>query len=562
MQKDAITGDEIVYPPAGYSYLLYHRYDINFEHAPFLKMWMALPYFFLQPKLEPKSVENSSQWDFGRDFFFKNNGSRTEELLLSARMMILLLTAGFALFLFWGIKRWWGIPAACISTCIYAFSPNILANGRLATLDSGVMVFMFVALYFFISWWKKPGYLYAILTGIAFGVAQTAKFTALFLVPVFLITGLVYILFYIRKKFWNPQRAVQLGVGLFSAFLSIWLIYGISAYQTPPEWVSSKIQEVVPATNDALKTPADLVRLFNGNDLTRPLAVYGLGILRSYTYTKGPITNFLQYLWGDFSEYGWWYYYLAAYVVKEPLPILLALPLALILIVYVSLKKKKVDLPLAGIIIAVILTGGLMSLGNLNIGLRYFLPVFPLIYTILGYAAMLLFKYVRSKTKQIQIALGSLLIVLGGWLVWENVRIFPSYLAYFNQLAGGPEKGYAYLIDSNIDWGQGLVQLATWAKAHPDKKLYIDYFGQGELSHYLKDIEYENWHVARGFPEDGYLAISVNYFTTSKYWKNKGNETVSYEPLEQVEPLARIGYAMNVYGPEQFEEARLLESQK
>ena len=35
----------------------------------------------------------------------------------------------------------------------------------------------------------------------------------------------------------------------------------------------------------------------------------------------------------------------------------------------------------------------------------------------------------------------------------------PSYAQYFNGLVGGPEHGYEYVVDSNVDWGQDLPAL-------------------------------------------------------------------------------------------------------
>ncbi|MEE8390250.1 MAG: hypothetical protein V3S14_05555, partial [Anaerolineae bacterium] len=40
------------------------------------------------------------------------------------------------------------------------------------------------------------------------------------------------------------------------------------------------------------------------------------------------------------------------------------------------------------------------------------------------------------------------------------MRLSPHYLAYFNELAGGPAGGWRYLADSNTDWGQAYKDLA------------------------------------------------------------------------------------------------------
>jgi len=39
----------------------------------------------------------------------------------------------------------------------------------------------------------------------------------------------------------------------------------------------------------------------------------------------------------------------------------------------------------------------------------------------------------------------------------SSLRVYPHQLAYFNELAGGPENGWRHLLGSNFDWGQDLL---------------------------------------------------------------------------------------------------------
>jgi hypothetical protein len=43
-------------------------------------------------------------------------------------------------------------------------------------------------------------------------------------------------------------------------------------------------------------------------------------------------------------------------------------------------------------------------------------------------------------------------------------------MSYFNEAVGGPENGHAYLVDSNIDWGQDLFFLRRWLDKHPEAR--------------------------------------------------------------------------------------------
>ncbi|MGH7858875.1 MAG: hypothetical protein ACREQY_16235, partial [Candidatus Binatia bacterium] len=58
------------------------------------------------------------------------------------------------------------------------------------------------------------------------------------------------------------------------------------------------------------------------------------------------------------------------------------------------------------------------------------------------------------------------------------LRHHPHHLAYFNELTGGPAHGGEYLIDSNLDWGQDLKNLAAWLRAErPGESVGLAYFG-------------------------------------------------------------------------------------
>jgi hypothetical protein len=83
-------------------------------------------------------------------------------------------------------------------------------------------------------------------------------------------------------------------------------------------------------------------------------------------------------------------------------------------------------------------------------------------------------------------------VVFGLLLAWhavEALRIAPDFLAYFNELAGGPARGYQHLVDSSLDWGQDLPPLKQWldheglqGPGHPP--VYLSYFGNARPAYY------------------------------------------------------------------------------
>src|SRR5439155_865573 len=70
--------------------------------------------------------------------------------------------------------------------------------------------------------------------------------------------------------------------------------------------------------------------------------------------------------------------------------------------------------------------------------------------------------------------------------VVASVSTWPHYLAYFNQLAGGPRQAYRHLVDSSLDWGQDLPGLARWLQRNVPSgtPVYLSYFGTGNPDYY------------------------------------------------------------------------------
>ena len=82
---------------------------------------------------------------------------------------------------------------------------------------------------------------------------------------------------------------------------------------------------------------------------------------------------------------------------------------------------------------------------------------------------------------------GLLLLTAVGWAAVDSLRIWPNYLAYFNQIAGGPRQAYKHLVDSSLDWGRDLPGLKKWLDEkdrNRDQPVYLAYFGMGEPKHY------------------------------------------------------------------------------
>jgi len=173
------------------------------------------------------------------------------------------------------------------------------------------------------------------------------------------------------------------------------------------------------------------------------------------------------------------------------------------------------------------------------------LPVFPFTFILVAYILSLWLKPPYLKIKSLFLAF------LIGWQMSSVISIYPHFLAYFNELAGGPDNGYLYAVDSNLDWGQDLKRLKKWIDDNQVNQIYLDYFGGGDAEYYLKE-KFLPWWGERNpqeLPKNSYLAISATQLQGGRGIAVKGYEgpTGYYNWLNSYNPVAKIGYSIFVY---------------
>ena len=143
-----------------------------------------------------------------------------------------------------------------------------------------------------------------------------------------------------------------------------------------------------------------------------------------------------------------------------------------------------------------------------DLGIRHVLPVYPLLFLLVGYAI--------SKCQKWRYVFVALFI----WLLAVMIAAYPYYISYFNNLAGGSYNGYKITNDSNLDWGQDLPRIASYIKNNNLKNIYIDYAWDGgsALDYFLGKGDYKllsDWSAGDG----GYAIINSSDFDTSTQYK-------------------------------------------
>jgi hypothetical protein len=213
------------------------------------------------------------------------------------------------------------------------------------------------------------------------------------------------------------------------------------------------------------------------------------GLLDVYGWTRGR----KAFLMGKKSLTGWWYYFPVTMAVKTPLAILVG---CVAFLIWCFRSKKGGSAYSAWTMLALTVFPGmylaLAMASNVNVGLRHVLAVYPFIYISLGVFASRVWKSGEA------VARLAIVILLAG-LATETAFGYPDYISFFNLAVGGQRGGAALFRDTNIDWGQDLPALADWQKRHPDRQLYLLYWGSADPRYY--GIHYVNLPQSMA-PED------------------------------------------------------------
>jgi len=519
----SLTSDEGPQLTSGYAYLTTGdpqliEYD---GHPPLVKVWNALPLLFVPDLGSPAAAPSwhspdpiSLLW-VTQEFFYPYHP--LERIVIPPRAM----TALLGVLLLAVIYRWaaelFGARAGLLALFLATFDPNLLAHASLATNDLAVTLACTATLFACWCFLQRPTLRRALVTGLVLGLSQSTKINAMLLLP---IVGLFLLVQMVRlyraphreplwRFFW--QSCALCG----AAALTLWATYGFE------------------------------LRLVAGLPFPLPAGSHLLLFERVLKATGGGHPAFLM---GKLSTEGWWTYFPVAFAIKTPLPTLLLMLAGAVAALIAPRRCWKDTLPLW---LFTVLYGAFVIYSRLNIGYRHLLPVIPLLYVGLASRA---WRIADSKFHVSSITHYAFRITHYGLLAWltlGTLSLAPHYLAHFNELVGGPDEGYRYLVDSNLDWGQVFKELARYQQEHQTGTVLISTHIEYEdalRSYGLDFAPLPPLHAAPGVlprrfnPAPGVYAIST---TTLQGILTADPEM--YDWFRQREPDAKLGHALFVY---------------
>jgi Dolichyl-phosphate-mannose-protein mannosyltransferase len=517
----SVTIDEFAYLPNGLAWVNRAQPVRPDGNPPLFKALPALSVLSLEPRFDPEWLRSEKNfWTIGR-LFMRANAARYHELYSRARLVPLAFLGLTCIFACAIAVRLYGALGGTLASALLALEPNVLAHGTLVTPDIFFSSAMLLALLVFLWFVEGPTKLRAATLGAALALTCLFKLTGLLLIAVLLLSVIIS-REYSRRLVatlpaWHDPKFtfIILGttfVGLHTGYLFRGSLSTFSDVNVgwPPLLALKHYAPWLPTL-----LPAEFIETLD----------FQIGE-RGYP----------AYLDGVFNQVGFVDYYVRAIFYKTPLALLIGVFLATVL----GGRPTRRELPL--LIVFAALIAGFSVLRFKNIGVRYILFAFPLLCVWSGR----LVTVVRQRSVRGAAAILVSVGIVGG-ATWAEVTSWPNHLAYFNALAGGPAAGHRHLLDSNIDWGQGLIRLKHFIAERRIDSLDLAYGGRVDPAIY--EIQYATLYDA-GRISHRWVAVSTNLLFGRSYFVNGSAlwpQQDAYAALRARSPATRLDYSLWVF---------------
>lgn len=381
-------------------------------------------------------------------------------------------------------RRLGDIPALA-ALAVFCFTPEVLAHAQWAHSDLPSAAALMLTAMLFARALEIPTALNELLLGFALGLMVSVKITGVLLLP-FLLPIIVL---------WNrPKQGSWLKIAmprLVRMSAAIWLVIVIAFLPKPRLF-------------DHEFLPIDLAHLVGGTpegDCVHFTAAFLRWTPLPDTFLKGLVYTALlgqhgqmAFFHGELRSDGWWYYFPAAMILKYPTPLLVLAACGFI--ATVRSKQFSAARKLAWTLPPLVLFGLAMA-QKINIGVRSVLTIAP--FLALWSAAAL--AATRAHVIRYAVLAAVALSIVSGISAW------PNFLSWFNPLFGGTAAADKWLVDSNLDWGQDLGELARLLRARGNPEVHLAFWGWARPER----LEIRTVNFNQRTP--GYYAVSRSYFS-------------------------------------------------
>lgn len=480
MRHTSVTFDEILLPAAGArgfetgDFGLVHRY-----HPPVLPYLYGLPVTLsgvALPVEQGNEQQRGQSFRYAREFYF-SVGNDAEQIAFLARLVAVAMGTLLVLLVYLFTRSATGSGAAALlAAALTAFVPDVLAHSGISYNDVPLALVILGAVWATDAALRAPTPARAALAGLAIGLALGVKFSAIALGPVILLLLLLEALRRWPDRTWRARIARAAPIVVAAAYLALVVIYL--------------------------------------GDFT--LAEYREGLLFNIRHANSG-HGAPAVLLGQRSVTGWWYFFPVAFFLKTSagLHILMLLALATLLVTPLRAGWRE----LAGSSMRVPLVTGVVFLAfvmaaRLNIGFRHALPLLPFVCIL---AAVGVARLWRARAGVLRAAI----IVAAAWHIASPLLGYPFFISYLSEYTGPEENSYDVLVDSSLDWGQGLLELREFMERENVPRVLLSYFGSAPPEGY--GIDYVGLPSFFGVPQQPVPPDSVPHWLAISATNLAGN---------------------------------------
>jgi len=544
------TMDETQHIASGMELLVKGTYSRETSHPPIGRVAAAIGPFLAGVQSTPAPEDTLR---YGEDIL-QTGGMYFRNLTLARLGMLLFYFMAAAVVWYWS-RVLFGVPSALFSVALFTTLPPVIAHAGLATTDMPGAAALVGALLAITLWLDEPNGKRSIVLGLAIGFALGTKLSN----PIYLVVSTLPVALSrssrrdanrgdrrLTGKTWLKSSATV----AITAILTLWASYAFSF--RPICKISERPHAAIDQIFGVSSLPARFAYFIAERaPVPAPEFFLGLGHLARFKEGSAPV-YYANYIFGTMSPgVGRWYFFPVAFAVKSPIPFLLATGLALPFlfrrrrraVLIQSVEADHAPLPIvqnaepknSGDLDWPVLLPLFFSLvvfavgmaGNINIGVRHVLSVYPLLAITAGAGATALWNTGRFQK------LGRMLVVtlpLCQLIICLKGR--PDFLPYFNPLAG--EHPEEILVDSDLDWGQDLHRLSEELRGRKVPAVSIAYFGTADVTrHGLPSPRY----LDPNRPVSGWIAVSISML--------KLDPRLSW--LDGFQPVTVVGRSIRLY---------------
>lgn len=520
----SVTFDEIWHLPVGVRNLVDGDFAEDRLNPPLSRMWAAIPLAVRGVHVTPRAPDR----EIGEIFVAEHDDYL--KWYIAGRYFNLFWPLATAGLLYVLTYRSFGLGVARLGLFSLLCCPDLIAHGSIVTPDTSAAFSFFATSVAMSCWFSAPSWRRTITLGVMLGLMQAVKYTGV----VFFPTLAVLVLWQVwrgRSITWQSMTWKSL-IGRLAVIVACCLFSLGACYRFQ---VMFQSLESVPLQSVDFRTIREVAGSLAKLPMPLPLDfVAGIDFQRSIMETPHP-----TFLDGQWSLTGFRTYFLRAVAYKYPLALL---GLAVIGAVVLMRHWRRENSVLIGCyLIPVAILIGIASFSSMQLGVRYVMPILPLIAFCAG-SSLLIVPEGHKSARTILLVMG----VAGMLSVWRN---HPHHLSYFNELAGGPLGGRHHLVDSNLDWGQDLIRAQMTYQAHQSEQPKIAYFGTVDP----RRLGMATIPPPSRTPQPGLYLVSANYVmgrpgtVREPDGHTRSADINEFAYFQLFEPLEHIGNSIDLY---------------